>query len=171
MSKVDINVKINGKTYKDKVSPQLMLADYLQEICGLSGTKVCCAVGSCKACTVAVKPKDGKMMKMQACITPLSAVNGQELTTVEGLGKEGKLHKLQEAFLKHFSFQCGYSSPGFLMGALVLMDKLKSKPIAKSQLDQEIQNSLGEHVCRCTGYVRYHRAIKEVILSEPGLTT
>ena len=92
-----------------------------------------------------------------------------DITTVEGLSKSGELHPLQHAFLKHFSFQCGYSAPGFLMAAYCMLDRLKRSPIPKSAVDAAIEDAVGQHICRCTGYVRYHRAIREVILDTAGL--
>lgn len=171
MSKaVSVSLTINNSVITTKVSPDLTLADFLHEDLGLSGTKVCCGMGICKACTVAIRVKgDSLLSRAQACVTPVASLGGFEVLTVEGLTKGDRLHPLQEAFLKHFSFQCGYSSPGFLMGAMLLMDQLKAAPIPRDQVDQAIADSLGDHVCRCTGYVRYYAAIKEVILSTPGL--
>ncbi|SMF82397.1 (2Fe-2S)-binding protein [Pseudobacteriovorax antillogorgiicola] len=170
--KVTVQLTINKKTIKEEVSPQRSLADFLHEKLGLTGTKVCCGMGVCKACTVAVKREgENKLERAQSCITPVASLSGSEITTVEGLSEEGKPNKLQQAFLKEYSFQCGFSTAGFLMGATLLMDELKRQPVKKSELDSAIEKSLGEHVCRCTGYVRYYKAIKETILSTPGLTT
>jgi aerobic-type carbon monoxide dehydrogenase small subunit (CoxS/CutS family) len=168
---VTVSLTINKKRITAKVSPDLTLADFLHEEMGLSGTKVCCGMGICKACTVAIKSAgDTRLSRAQACVTPVSSLGQFDVLTVEGLAKGDVLHPLQEAFLKHFSFQCGYSSAGFLMGAVLLMDQLKAAPIPKDQVDRAIAESLGDHVCRCTGYVRYYAAIKEVILKTPGLT-
>jgi aerobic-type carbon monoxide dehydrogenase small subunit (CoxS/CutS family) len=92
-----------------------------------------------------------------------------DLKTVEGLAKNKHLSSLQEAFLKHFSFQCGFSTPGFLMGAYILLSELENKPIHKNQIEEAILRVVGEHICRCTGYAKYHEAIREVILNTPGL--
>ena len=80
------------------------------------------------------------------------------------------ISKFKLFFLKHFSFQCGYCTPGFLLGASLLIDQLQIKPIKQDQLDQLILENVGDHICRCTGYARYYSAIKEVILKIPGLT-
>jgi aerobic-type carbon monoxide dehydrogenase small subunit (CoxS/CutS family) len=169
--KQQVTLVVNGQKLSRSVTADLSLADFLHEDLGLSGTKVCCGMGVCKACTVAVKKKGEKLLeRAQACISPVTSLDGAEVTTVEGLSPKGRLSQLQEAFLKHFSFQCGYSAPGFLMGATILVDQLKAKPIPVAEVDQAIEASLGEHVCRCTGYVKYHAAIKDVILSTPGLT-
>ncbi len=170
MTTSSVTFILNGKKITPKVSLELTLADFLHEELGLSGTKVCCGIGLCKACTVAVKPKGASNLnRTQACITPVSTLDGTEVITVEGLSRGDKLHPLQEAFLKHFSFQCGYSSAGFLMGALILLDQLKVSPVPFHQVDEAISQSLGEHVCRCTGYAQYYAAIKEVIQNTQGL--
>ncbi len=170
-AKISVALTINSKKSKFEVSPDLTLADFLHEELGLSGTKVCCGMGICKACTVAIKPKgERRLSRAQACITPVASLDHFDILTVEGLAQGGTLHPLQEAFLKHFSFQCGYSAAGFLMGAVLLIDQLKAKPIPKNQVEAAISESLGDHVCRCTGYVKYYVAIKEVIDKTPGLT-
>ena len=149
--KINVELKVNGQKVKADVSPQRTLAEFLHENLGLSGTKVCCGMGVCKACTVAIKSdSDNTLKRAQACVTPISILSGHEVTTIEGLANDGKPNKLQEAFLKDYSFQCGYSTAGFLMGATLLMDELRVKPIKRSQLDDAIEKSLGEHICRCT---------------------
>ncbi len=171
---VPITITVNGKVNHIQISPDLTVAELLQEELGLSGTKVCCGMGVCKACTVAFqRPGARRLDRIQACITPASVVEGGSITTVEGLASsptQEALHPLQSAFLRHFSFQCGYSAPGFLMGAYILIDSLKAQPISKHQVDQVIEEHLGDHICRCSGYKRYHQAIKEVILATPGAT-
>ena len=169
--KQEISIAINGTTVKASVANNLSLAEFLHEKLGLTGTKVTCAMGICKACTVAARPVGvSSYFRVQACITPVTTLNGQEVLTVEGLAQDGLLVPLQQAFLKHFSFQCGYCAPGFLMGAILFIEQLKTKSIPKADIDRAISESLGEHICRCTGYTKYYEAIKEVALSTPGLT-
>lgn len=171
MQKKTISLIVNGKLASSPAVPGISLASFLHENLGLTGTKVSCAMGVCKSCTVALKEeKTNTLSRLQACITPVESVNGQSLLTIEGIESEARLKPLQDAFLKHFSFQCGYCTPGFLLGASLLMDQLRLKPIKQDQLDQVILESVGEHICRCTGYSRYYSAIKEVILNTPGLT-
>lgn len=171
MQKKLISLIVNGKVVSSPAIPDISLASFLHENLGLTGTKVACAMGICKACTIALKDeKTNALSRLQACITPAESVNGQSLLTIEGIESEARLKPLQDAFLKHFSFQCGYCTPGFLLGASLLMDQLRLKPIKQDQLDQVILESVGEHICRCTGYSRYYSAIKEVILNTPGLT-
>jgi aerobic-type carbon monoxide dehydrogenase small subunit (CoxS/CutS family) len=168
---VTVQFTLNGETVRDTVSPDLSLANYLAEDRNLTGTRICCGIGVCHACTVAVKAKGAEVFEAtRACITPVSILNEAQIQTPEGLAKGDQLHPLQTAFLKHFSFQCGYSTSGFLMGAYALLDKLAKNPIATSQIDEAILEAVGDNICRCTGYFRYYEAIKETILSTPGLT-
>ena len=163
---------LNGKTVKiDPVDPTQTLNDYLREDAGLTGTKICCGIAVCRACTVAVQDSPGLTPEpTRSCITPLVTLEGKLITTVEGLAKGDELHPLQKAFLENFSFQCGYSGPGFLMASYCLLDRLRLKPISKDDVEGAIQDAVGQHICRCTGYVRYHNAIRQVILQTPGLT-
>jgi aerobic-type carbon monoxide dehydrogenase small subunit (CoxS/CutS family) len=84
-------------------------------------------------------------------------------------GEVVSLSLVQQKFLEHFSFQCGYCTPGFVNGATVLVERLKRQPVAREQLDETITEALNDHICRCTGYVRYFEAVKDVVLSTPGL--
>lgn len=171
MQKKTISLIVNGRVVNSPAIPGISLASFLQENLGLTGTKVACSLGICKACTVALKEeKTNTYSRLQACITPADSINGRALLTVEGVEFEPRFKPLQDAFLRHFSFQCGYCTPGFLLGASLLIDKLHVKPIKQDQLDQLILESVGDHICRCTGYSRYYSAIKEVILKTPGLT-
>ena len=104
-----------------------------------------------------------------SCSTPVSAVNGQDIDTVEGLAGPHGPNPLQRSFLDHFSFQCGYCAPGFLMAATVLVERLRHSPIPRGACDAAIAEACGQHICRCTGYVRYHQAIRQILLETPGL--
>ena len=171
MATIDLDLTINdAKYHRVEIDEDLKLVDFLRQEVGLTGTKFCCGIAVCRVCTVAVqRVPGGHHEAMRACTTPVSDLNGKIITTVEGLAKDGELHPLQKAFLENFSFQCGYSAPGFLMASYCLLDKLKRSPIPKADVDDAIQDAVGQHICRCTGYVRYHRAIRQVILSTPGL--
>jgi aerobic-type carbon monoxide dehydrogenase small subunit (CoxS/CutS family) len=171
MAKIDLEVTINGETVRQAdVDADLKLVDFLREDIGLTGTKLCCGIAVCRVCTVAVQRKPGGHQEaIRACTTPVSDLQGKTVTTVEGLAQDGELHPLQKAFLENFAFQCGYSAPGFLMASYCLLDRLRRSPIAADEVDAAIQGAVGQHVCRCTGYVRYHRAIRQVILETPGL--
>lgn len=166
-----IAVTVNGKLREAVVPPDLPLIDFLQDVLDLTGTKFCCGIGVCRACTVAVwRTPNSVPDVLLTCVTKAIEVDGQSIRTVEGLAAaDGKLSALQQAFLDDYAFQCGYSTPGFLMAGEVLLQQLKISPIAASQVDEAIMNAVGSHICRCTGYVRYHAAIRKVILSTPGL--
>jgi aerobic-type carbon monoxide dehydrogenase small subunit (CoxS/CutS family) len=171
----EIAVTINGTLHRAHVPADLSLLDWLQEDLGLTGTKFCCGIGVCRACTVAVQSGGGQpgaespLVPVVACSTPAAALDGQSVMTVEGLGSPERLSALQEAFLRHFAFQCGYCTPGFLMAAHILLDRLRKAPVGRGQIDAAIAEACGAHICRCTGYVRYHAAIRAVVLAELGL--
>ena len=170
MEKIRTHLRVNDKSISDQVIPDLTLAEFLHEKMGLTGTKVSCGIGVCKACTVAVRqPGQPHWERLQACIMPVASMNGYEVMTVEGLGSSESLSLQQEAFLKHFSFQCGYCTPGFLMGLTLLLDQLKRTPVKMENLDTVIEEHLGAHICRCTGYAKYYQAIHAVISETPGL--
>ncbi len=168
--KIKVNFNLNDQETVETLSPMLMLADYLHESKNLTATKVCCGIGVCRACTVAVKrPGQDTYEATRSCITPVASLAGAKIKTTESLAQGDKLHPLQEAFLKNFSFQCGYSSSGFLMGAYSLLDRLSKAPVPADKVDDAILEGVGDNICRCTGYFRYFAAIKEVILATPGL--
>ena len=165
-----IAVTVNGKLHEAIVPPDLPLVDFLHDVLDLTGTKFCCGIGVCRACTVAVWRTPSSVPDvLLTCVTKAIEVDGQSIRTVEGLATDGKLTALQQAFLDDYAFQCGYSTPGFLMAGEVLLQQLKVSPIPASRVDEAIMNALGSHICRCTGYVRYHAAIRKVILATPGL--
>lgn len=139
------------------------LLDYLHETLDLTGTKLCCGIGVCRACTVSVaKGPNAAEEPVIACSTALSTLNGARITTVEGASNGETLLPIQQAFLDHFSFQCGYCTPGFVMASKIFLDWLKTAPtMTDQQLDDAIANAIGEHICRCTGYVRYYQALKQ----------
>lgn len=170
MNQLNIQLKVNGQDVQAKANPDISLADFLHEKLGLTGTKVSCGIGICKVCTVAVSmPGDQSLQRVQACLMPAAALQGMNIKTVEGLSSGDVLSVHQQALLKHFSFQCGYCTPGFLMGVTLLMDQLKRNPVKYSDLNQAVMDSVGEHLCRCSGYAKYHAAIKEILINTEGL--
>ena len=100
---------------------------------------------------------------------PVSAASfdGKAIRTVEGHAKNGELSVLQKAFVDHFAFQCGYCTAGFLNEAQVLLERLAKKPLARAELEKTIAEALDGHICRCTGYIKYHEAVRDVILADP----
>ena len=174
MKTQSISITINGQVVQRNVSDDLALVDFLQEDLGLTGTKLCCGIGVCKACTVAVKQNPTSLSQpILACSTPAVLLNGQNITTIEGIAGGSnppqKISPVQQAFLDHFAFQCGYCTPGFVMATTMLIERLRGAPVSIEALDAAIANAVGQHICRCTGYARYYRAIRAVIMSEPGL--
>jgi aerobic-type carbon monoxide dehydrogenase small subunit (CoxS/CutS family) len=172
MTQVDIDLTINRKRVQRKSVPSdLPLLDFLNEDLGLSGTKLCCGIGVCRACTVIAKRVPGATpVPVLACSVPVAELNGQSITTVEGLAQTPEnLTVLQQAFLDEFAFQCGYCTPGFLMAAHGMMERLRVAPVSLDVLDETIRQNCAGHICRCTGYVRYDRAIRKAVLQTPGL--
>ncbi|USX14713.1 2Fe-2S iron-sulfur cluster-binding protein [Oxalobacteraceae bacterium OTU3CAMAD1] len=161
-----IRFHINDKPVQAEAGDaDMALIDFLHERQDLTGTKFCCGIGVCRACTVATREKgDGVLEKTLSCSTPVSAVENMSIYTVESLGSEQALAPLQQAFLENFSFQCGYCAPGFLMAATAMLSHLKRAPVPASQLDAVMETWVGGNLCRCTGYVRYMEAIRKVAL-------
>jgi carbon-monoxide dehydrogenase small subunit len=137
-----LSVTINGKQYNHAVEPRMLLADYIRQNAGLTGTHVGCEHGVCGACTVIF---DGKPVR--SCIMFAVQANGHEIMTVEGLTTdEKKLHPLQQAFWEAHGLQCGFCTPGFLM---TLLPYLKENP---NPSEAEIRDAISGNLCRCTGY-------------------
>jgi aerobic-type carbon monoxide dehydrogenase small subunit (CoxS/CutS family) len=167
---VNVNFYVNGKAVNATVPSDLALVDFLQDELGLSGTRLCCGIGVCKVCTVkAQRVPSSQGQPMLACSTPVALLQGQNITTVEGVGSAQAPSKVQQAFLDYFAFQCGYCTPGFVMATTMLIERLSVSPVAKDQLDAAIEEAVGQHICRCTGYAKYYAAIRAVILAEKGL--
>lgn len=159
------------------VPVEMMMIDFLHEYVNLTGSRLGCGIGQCRACTIIVDDPSGTSMELQSCITPAHFFAGKRIRTVEGHatraadGTISKLSPIQEKFLEHYSFQCSYCTPGMINAATVLLERLARDPIREDQVDETIENAMNAHICRCTGYVRYYTAIKEVVLSTPGLTS
>jgi aerobic-type carbon monoxide dehydrogenase small subunit (CoxS/CutS family) len=167
-----MNITINGKAYGPvEVRDELSMNDFLREYLGLTGTKFGCGAAQCLSCAVIIDNSDGTSETSLTCIVPAVSFAGKSIRTVEGHAKNGQLSVLQKAFVEHFSFQCGYCTAGFLNEGQVLLERLAKKPVARAELDKTIQEALDGHLCRCTGYVRYHEAVRDVILADPKLLT
>ena len=141
---------INGKKYSIQADPQDSLLGVLRHDLDLTGTKYGCGEGQCGACTVLL---DG--IAVRACQTPVSAAAGKPITTIEGLEKAGKLHPVQEAFLKVDVFQCGYCASGMVLSTVALL-RQHPKPT-----DQQILDFMNGNICRCGTYPLIVKAIKE----------
>ena len=134
------------------VEPRLLLADFLRETLGLTGTHIGCEHGICGACTVLVNGHS-----MRACLLFAVQLDGAEIDTVESLGTVDKLHPLQESFREHHALQCGFCTPGMLMTGV---DLLRKRPLAT---DDEIRDGLSGNLCRCTGYEHIVAAIRTAV--------
>ncbi len=148
--KQTIRVTINGRVYQEDVEPRILLSHFLRENIGLTGTHIGCVVGECGACSVLL---DGKIVK--SCLHFAVQADGREITTIEGLAKNGELNPVQEAFVKNYAFQCGYCTPGMVMTSYAL---LQTNP---NPTDEEIRKALAGNLCMCTGYVQIVDAVKE----------
>lgn len=152
---IQIECTVNGKKVGAMVSPDKLLADFLREDLGLTGTKKGCGVGECGACTVIV---DGKTVN--SCLLLAAAVDGCSIITVEGLGSGDNLDALQKSFINHGAVQCGFCTPGMLLSAKALLD---SNP---SPTRGEIKRAISGNLCRCTGYTKIVDAIAAVAAGE-----
>lgn len=171
-----ITLTINGKQAGPMQVPEgVMMIDFLHEYLDLTGSRLGCGQGVCHACVVILDKADGTSEEVRSCITGAHFFDGKKVRTVEGhakLNDKGEvvaLSPVQQKFLEHFSFQCGYCTPGFVNAATVLLERLKRAPVSRDQIDETITESLNAHICRCTGYVRYFEAVKDVVLNTPGL--
>lgn len=161
-----ISFTVNGtpQTVSDDQA-DMKLLDYLHETMNQTGTKFCCGMGVCRACTVSMtKAPNRTAVPIVSCSTALALVDGTDITTIEGVSDGTELHPIQTAFLENFSFQCGYCTPGFVMASKIFLDWLQTAPVTEDQLDAAIEDAIGDHICRCTGYVRYHEALKKTAL-------
>jgi carbon-monoxide dehydrogenase small subunit len=143
-----IALRVNGKPVTADVEPRTLLVELLREKLSLTGTHVGCDTSQCGACTVLV---DGQSMK--SCTMLAVEAMGREVTTIEGLAENGKLHPMQEAFREHHGLQCGFCTPGMVLSSV---DLLKRKP---NPSEHEIREWLEGNICRCTGY---HGIVKAV---------
>ena len=143
------SLNVNGKKLRINVDSQTPLLYVLRDDLNMTGTKYGCGESKCGACTVLV---DGQVMR--SCVTPVGRAGGKQVTTIEGLEKDGKLHPLQEAFLKADAMQCGFCTSGMIMAAAALMKK-NPKPSR-----EQIVKHMDANVCRCGTYARIVNAIE-----------
>lgn len=148
---VPLQLEVNGKPYSLQVEPRVTLLDLLREQLHLTGSKKGCDLGQCGACTVHV---DGK--RVLSCLSLAVMQNGKKVTTIEGLQKGDDLHPMQEAFIKHDGFQCGYCTPGQIMSAVACIAE------GHATNDNDIREYMSGNICRCGAYPNIVAAIKEV---------
>jgi len=147
--RVPVQVRVNGKLYERIIEPRMLLVDFIREELDLTGTHIGCDTTYCGACTVLM---NGATVK--SCTVFAVQAHGAEITTIEGLAKDGKLHPVQQAFADHHGLQCGYCTPGLILSTVYLLSK-------KSKLtDKEIRKGIAGNTCRCTGYQNVLKAIR-----------
>ena len=149
--KLPLNLTVNGTAHKLSIEPRVTLLDLLREQLDLTGTKKGCDYGQCGACTVHV---DGH--RVNSCLTLAMMVDGKKVTTIEGLAKGDRLHPMQEAFIKHDGFQCGYCTPGQIMSAVACVRE------GHANSEGEIREYMSGNICRCGAYPNIVNAIQEV---------
>jgi xanthine dehydrogenase YagT iron-sulfur-binding subunit len=146
-----LSIEVNGTTRKISIEPRVTLLDLLREQLSLTGTKKGCDHGQCGACTVHV---DGK--RVLSCLTLAVTLEGKKVTTIEGLGNPEKLHPMQEAFIRHDGFQCGYCTPGQIMSAVACIRE------GHANSKEEIREYMSGNICRCGAYPNIIKAIEDV---------
>jgi carbon-monoxide dehydrogenase small subunit len=144
-----ISVTVNGRRYSHEVEPRLLLVHYLRDILGLTGTHIGCETGVCGACTVLL---NGQAVK--SCMLFAVQVDGQEITTIEGLASDGQLHPVQQGFWEKHGLQCGYCTPGMILAAVQLLQR------NPNPTEEEIRHALVGNLCRCTGYQQIVEAVQ-----------
>ena len=147
---MDVSIIINGKKRTLNIDSRVTLLDALRENLAMTGTKKGCDRGQCGACTVLVNGR-----RVNSCLTLAAMCNNKEVTTIEGLSKGDKLHPMQEAFIKHDAFQCGYCTPGQICSAIGLINEGHAKTAA------DIREQMSGNICRCGAYRNIVNAIKE----------
>jgi xanthine dehydrogenase YagT iron-sulfur-binding subunit len=162
-----VNLQINGKSFALSLEPRTTLLDALREVIGLTGTKKGCDRGQCGACTVLV---DGK--RINSCLALAIMQEGKEITTIEGLGQGDVLSPVQQAFLDHDAFQCGYCTPGQICSATAMLDEVRAgaasavtadvRKLPVALTDAEIRERMSGNICRCGAYPNIVAAVRDV---------
>ncbi len=155
IKKTTLTLNVNNEICDVAVYPNRTLLEVLRDDLHLTGTKESCGEGVCGSCTVLV---DGAPVR--SCLTLAVAVEGKEITTIEGLHEGEKLHPVQEAFVNHHAIQCGFCSPGMILTAYAL---LKENP---NPTEEEIRRAVSGNICRCTGYAKIIEAVKSLAEKE-----
>lgn len=161
-----LSLKVNGADFRLRLDPRVTLLDALREHLHLTGTKKGCDHGQCGACTVIVNGR-----RINSCLSLAVMHEGDEVTTIEGLGQPGNLHPLQAAFLARDGFQCGYCTPGQICSALAVLDEIDRDVPSHAQHDilhkaeiteAEVRERMSGNICRCGAYANILAAILEV---------
>jgi carbon-monoxide dehydrogenase small subunit len=144
-----LKIWINGKLYEKDVEPRLLLAHFIRDVAGLTGTHIGCETSICGACTVL-----SNGLAVKSCTMFAVQADGAEVVTIEGMAKDGQLHPIQESFWEEHGLQCGYCTPGMIMCAHQLLSRNESPSEA------EIREALDGNLCRCTGYQNIVKAVR-----------
>jgi carbon-monoxide dehydrogenase small subunit len=156
--KHEVSITVNGVTHTCEVEPRLLLAHFLRDELGLTGTNIGCDTSQCGSCTVLL---DGLAVK--SCTVLAVQADGSSVTTIEGLSSDGKLHPVQEAFWEKHGLQCGFCTPGMIIR---VVDLLSNNP---TPTDEEIRHGLEGNLCRCTGYQNIVAAVKHAAKAMPAM--
>jgi aerobic carbon-monoxide dehydrogenase small subunit len=151
INKTRCTLRVNNEEYELLIYPHRTLLEVLRDELNLTGAKASCNEGACGSCTVLL---DG--LPVRSCLLLALDAQGREITTIEGLAKEGKLHPVQEAFVEHHAIQCGFCSPGMILTAKALLDE------NPHPTERQIRKAISGNVCRCTGYAKIVEAIGAV---------
>ncbi len=152
MAKSILSLVLNGRRRADAVADNVLLIDYLREVCGLTGTKMGCDGGECGACTVLVDDRP-----RLSCISLAHSVAGRRIETIEGAVSNGRMSRLQRGFHEKLGSQCGYCTPGQIMASEGLLRKNPNPS------DDEIREGLSGNICRCTGYVKIIESVRYAV--------
>ncbi|HXA40345.1 MAG TPA: (2Fe-2S)-binding protein [Phenylobacterium sp.] len=147
---MDITLSVNGRDHRLSLDPRTTLLDALRERLDLTGSKKGCDHGQCGACTVHL---DGR--RVLACLTLAASVQGRQVTTIEGLARDGGLHPMQAAFIEHDAFQCGYCTPGQIMSAVACVQE------GHARTDAAIGEYMSGNLCRCAAYPKIVAAVRD----------
>ena len=165
-----VRLDINGQLHALEIDPRTTLLDALRERIGLTGTKKGCDRGQCGACTVIVNGR-----RVNSCLTLAAAVDGDRITTIEGLARGGRLHPVQQAFLERDAFQCGYCTSGQICSAVALLDEARTGTASAVTRDvrsatgpeltvEEIRERMSGNICRCGAYVNIVAAVQDAVV-------
>jgi carbon-monoxide dehydrogenase small subunit len=152
-----IDVRVDGVSYRDEVEPRTLLVHYLREQLGKVGTVVGCDTSNCGACTVHL---DGEAVK--SCTVLAVQADGSEVTTIEGLAQDGTLHPMQRAFHEQHGLQCGFCTPGMIMASI---DLVNDNP---DPTEDEVREGIEGNLCRCTGYQNIVKAVQQAAVEMSG---
>lgn len=145
-----ISVTVNGQSHTRDVEPRMLLVDFIRDVVGLTGTNIACDTSQCGACTIHM---DG--MAVKSCTVLAVQADGSNITTIEGLATNGKLHPMQQSFWDQHGLQCGFCTPGMIMAAAKLVEN--NPNISEA----EIRHGLEGNICRCTGYQNIVNAVAQ----------